>query len=242
MIKTDPITDEIIYPSSDGKRMAENTKQFDLIVYLKLGIDNLFPKNENVFVASDLLWYPVQGRPDICTAPDVMVALGRPQGDRMSYQQWKEADIAPQVVFEILSPSNTPSEMNKKLLFYDRYGVQEYYVYDPDNVEFFAYLRTEKRLVVVQENLQGFKSPLLGIEFEIENEQLKAYYANGFPFLTFREISESREREYQERIKAEQALLLSEQALLLSEQERNELLVEKQRLMDLLKNAGIKID
>jgi Putative restriction endonuclease len=226
MIKTDPITadcrpDEIIYPSSDGKRMAENTKQFDLIVYLKLGIDYLFASDENIFVASDLLWYPVKGRPDICAAPDLMIAMGRQKGDRMSYQQWKEGDIAPQVVFEILSPSNTPSEMNKKLLFYDRYGVLEYYIYDPDNVDFFAYIRDNGKLSVVQENLQGFKSPLLGIEFEIENGELKAYYPNSFPFLTFQEIGESREREYKQRVAVEK---------------------ENERLKELLRQSGIKFD
>lgn len=87
MIKTDPITDEIIYPSSDGKRMAENTKQFDLIVYLKLGIDYLFASDENIFVASDLLWYPVKGRPDICTAPDVMIAIGSQESNLTKLKQ-----------------------------------------------------------------------------------------------------------------------------------------------------------
>ena len=47
----------------------------------------------------------------------------------------KENNIAPQVVFEILSPGNTKKEMSKKLLFYDCYGVEEYYIYDPDKNE-----------------------------------------------------------------------------------------------------------
>jgi hypothetical protein len=51
------------------------------------------------------------------------VVLGRPKKDRLSYLQWQENDIPPQVVFEILSPSNTTSEIDKKLLFYDRYGI-----------------------------------------------------------------------------------------------------------------------
>ena len=35
--------------------------------------------------------------------------------------------MAPQVVFEVLSPGNTPAEMKRKRLFYERYGVKEYY-------------------------------------------------------------------------------------------------------------------
>ena len=41
---------EIIYPDSDGGLMADNTKQFDYIVKIKLGIDALFKDDENVFL------------------------------------------------------------------------------------------------------------------------------------------------------------------------------------------------
>lgn len=40
---------------------------------------------------------------------------------------------APDLVVEILSPSNTVSEMNRKLLLYLKAGVQEYWVVNPDN-------------------------------------------------------------------------------------------------------------
>ncbi|TAG85887.1 MAG: hypothetical protein EAZ18_26555, partial [Oscillatoriales cyanobacterium] len=79
---------EIIYPDSDGKPMSDNTKQFQLIVKIQGGIDALFKDNENVFVAGDLLWYPVEGDNKTRQAPDIMVAFGRPKGDRGSYQQW----------------------------------------------------------------------------------------------------------------------------------------------------------
>ncbi len=85
-------------------------------------LDWLFANNADVFVAGDLLWYPVEGDNKTRQAPDVMVAFGRPKGERGSYQQWKENNIPPQVVFEILSPGNTPTEMTRKLLFYDRHG------------------------------------------------------------------------------------------------------------------------
>ena len=93
----------------------------------------MFRDHPNVFVAGDLLWYPVEGdRPDRL-APDILVAFGRPKGERGSYMQWVEGGIAPQVVFEILSPGNRPGEMELKFQFYERFGVEEYYVYDPDN-------------------------------------------------------------------------------------------------------------
>ena len=70
-----------------------------------------------------------------------MVVFGRPKGDRGSDKQWEEENIAPQVVFEILSPGNRLKEMNKKLLFYQQYGVEEYYIYDPDKIDFTGLIR-----------------------------------------------------------------------------------------------------
>ncbi len=46
---------EIIYSESDGKRMADNTRQFRWIVTIKESIDWLFANAPNVFVAGDLL-------------------------------------------------------------------------------------------------------------------------------------------------------------------------------------------
>src|SRR6266851_9151141 len=109
----------IAYPSSDGKRMADNTLQFECIVTIKGGIEGTFRDDPNVFVAGDLLWYPVEGEPEINVAPDTMVVFGRPAGHRKSYLQWKEDNLAPQVVFEILSDSNTPQEMIDKHDFYE---------------------------------------------------------------------------------------------------------------------------
>ncbi|NER03433.1 MAG: Uma2 family endonuclease [Okeania sp. SIO3C4] len=103
-----------------------------------------------VFVAGDLLWYPQQGNPKITQAPDVMVIFGVPKGDRGSYKQWEENNIPPQVVFEILSPSNTQKEMNKKLLFYNRHGVEEYYIYDPDKNQLSGFLRSGEDLYQIQ--------------------------------------------------------------------------------------------
>jgi Uma2 family endonuclease len=107
-------TEEIIYPCSDGQPMADSTIQYKLIVKIKEGCESLFKNDPNVFVAADLLWYPVEGRADISQAPDVMVIFGRPKGDRRSYLQWREDDIAPQVAFEIRSHSDSQTKMNKK--------------------------------------------------------------------------------------------------------------------------------
>jgi Uma2 family endonuclease len=124
--------EDIVYPDSDGQPLADNTRQYQYIITIQVGLDSLFAAQPDVFVAGKLFWYPVEGRPGIHTAPDVLVAFGRPKGHRGFYRQWQERGVAPQVVFEILSPGNTWHEMYEKRKFYECYGVQEYYEYDPD--------------------------------------------------------------------------------------------------------------
>ena len=180
---------DIIYPDSDGQPIADNTKQFRWIVLLKENLECLFANAPQVFVAGDLLWYPVEGRPDIRVAPDVFVVLGRPKGDRGSYRQWQEDNITPQVVFEILSPGNTLKEMAKKLQFYNRYGVEEYYIYDPDHQELAGLQRIADELTVIEE-IGNWKSPLLGISFVLTSEGLNVYYPDGRKFLTTVELAQ----------------------------------------------------
>lgn len=194
---------EVIYPDSDGQPMANNTKQFRWILVIQQNLDWLFADNPDVFVAGDLFWYPVEGRPNIVNAPDVMVVFGRPKGDRGSYQQWNEEDIAPQVVFEILSPSNSQDEMDRKLLFYDRYGVEEYYIYDPDRNRLRGWLRGEDGLDVIPQ-MADWVSPRLGIRFALSQESWEFYRPNGERFLSYVEISQRFEEERQRADQAEQ--------------------------------------
>ncbi len=195
----------IIYPESDGQPMADNTRQFRWIVTIKENLELLFAANDDVFVAGDLLWYPVEGNNLIRQAPDVMVVFGRPKGDRGSYQQWRETNITPQVVFEILSPGNRLKEITKKFKFYDRYRVEEYYIYDPDSVDLTGWLRSDGEFEVIEE-MNGWVSPRLEIRFELKPDSLEIYRADGDRFLTFVELGQLREQERQQREQTEPRL------------------------------------
>jgi len=197
--------DDIFYPESDGKPMSDNTKQYEWIVRIKEGLEVLFRDDPDVFVAADLLWYPTEGDRHTRAAPDVMVALGRPKGHRGSYLQWKEDGVAPQAVFEIISPGNRAGEMRAKLEFYERHGVGEYYVYDPDRNRFEVRMRLGERLRVV-ESAREWISPRLGIRFEFGDE-LSIFRPDGERFLTPLETDHlrrgERQRAEQERQRAE---------------------------------------
>jgi Uma2 family endonuclease len=174
---------EVIYPDSDGEPMAENTIQYQYIITIQVGLEAMFADDPNVFVAADLFWYPVEGRPDIKTAPDVMVAFGRPKGDRGSYRQWEENGVAPQVAFEIISPGNTATEMKTKRQFYKKYGVEEYYEYDPDSGTLEVSLRQGDffRSTIVENE---WKSPRLGVTFRLEESgELSVFDPDGRKFL-----------------------------------------------------------
>jgi Uma2 family endonuclease len=183
----------IHYPESDGQPMADNTEQFRWIVLIKENLEALFQEREDVFVAGDLLWYPVEGHPEIRRAPDALVVFGRPKGRRESYRQWEEGGIAPQVVFEVLSPGNTLTEMLEKLEFYERYGVEEYYVYNPDTAELTGLLRADAKLQV-QSPMDGWVSPRLGIRFDTSGEELRIFAPDGQPFVSFSTLQKRSDR------------------------------------------------
>ena len=196
----------IEYPDSDGEPIADNTLQFRWIVTIQGGIDVLFAQNPNVFVAGDLLWYPVQGKPATRQAPDVMVAFGRHKGYRGSYRQWEEDGIPPQVVFEVLSPGNRPGEMARKAMFYEVHGVEEYYLFDPERNQLDGFLRQGNLLEPIPE-MNGWVSPRLKVRFDTTGEELRIFAPDGRQFATYVELAQAadheRERAEQERQRAD---------------------------------------
>jgi Uma2 family endonuclease len=180
----------IAYPDDDGKPMSDNTWQFQWIVTIKEGLEALYFLDPNIFVAGNLLWYAVKGKPKRRTAPDVLVVFGRPKGRRGSYKQWEEGGIAPQVVFEILSPGNRFDDMLRKFRFYQKFGVEEYYIYNPDEGTLVVYVRVNKELKAIRKaKIDGFVSPRLGIRLEPRGpNNLVIIRPDGQRFLTYVEL------------------------------------------------------
>jgi len=226
---------QVIYPESNGQPMADNTEQFRWIVVIKENLDLLFANNPSVFVAGDLLWYPVEGNNTLCQAPDAMVVFGRPKGKRGSYLQWREENIAPQVVFEILSPSNRLKDLAKKFQFYDRYGVEEYYLYDPDHPDLSGWLRSETGELAVIEEIADWVSPRLQIRFDLSGTELQIYRPDGRKFLSFAELDDRAQEAEQRANQAEQRANQAEQRADQAEQRAT-------RLAEQLRSLGIEPD
>jgi Uma2 family endonuclease len=193
----------IVYPESDGAPLAENTVQLRWITVLVGNLAALFRGLADVFVGGDLFWYPVEGEPAIRLAPDVLVVVGRPKGDRSSYWQWEEGGVPITVVFEILSPGNPPMSMDDKLQFYDDHGAEECYFYDPDENRLKIFIRRGEVLLRVR-TVHDFVSPRLGIRFDLSGPELVVYRPDGRRFLTFEELEDEREQLAQRADRAEQ--------------------------------------
>ena len=247
-VPTSPIRKRIIYPDSDGQPIADNTLQFKWIHTIFGGVDGVFKDDPNVLVAGDLLWYPVEGEPTVRCAPDVVVAFGRPKGERGSYKQWLEGNVPFQVVFEVLSPGNRAAEMIRKFNFYQQHGVDEYYIYDPDRIKLEGFQRQDGALIEIPE-MNGWRSPRTGIRFNMDGDDLLIEAPDGKPFLTYRDLLIERNAN---RIEADANLRLAEEERLarLQAQKRGDLALQQAeqanekaaRLAEKLRSLGIDPD
>ena len=87
------------------------------------------------------LFYEEDESDDTVVQPDIMVICDKskigPEGCRG----------APDLIIEILSPSNTAIEMERKFKLYRRAGVQEYWVVDPENKGLTAYCFKDREIL-----------------------------------------------------------------------------------------------
>ena len=97
--------------------------------------------------------------------------------------------------------------MTNKLRFYDQYGVEEYYLYDPKQHHLEIYQRQHSRLKRVR-HLNGWISPRLGVRLVLTPVTLEIYHPNGQPFLSSVELArlktaaEARAERLAERLRA----------------------------------------
>jgi len=190
----------LVYPVDNGEPLSNDTEHLKWITFLKNGLEDWYAASDDVFVAADLLWYPVEGRPDISKAPDVMVAPGRPPGERSSYMQWEEDGLPPAVVFEFISKSNTADELMEKLEFYSEMGCEEFFVYDyrRRKLGLFARERASGLARIAPGEDGVFESQVLGMAFGLDGEgRLWVRRPDGKLMETQREIAQRAEAEHQ---------------------------------------------
>jgi len=148
--------------------------------------------------------------------------------------------------------------MREKLDFYDRYGVEEYYYYDPEGARLQGWLRAEGGGLepIPPAGLNGWRGPRLDVT--VENSQIKEgpglRGTDGEPFKTFGQLAQDRKaairiaelesrRARRERRKAQAERRRAEQAERdreRAERDRDEALARAERLAARLRELGLE--
>ena len=174
------VADDVFYPSSDGKPMAENMWQADAILNTVGDLRAIHPE---ALVAADILMYPEEGNRYNSIAPDVLVAFGIGTHKRSSYKVWEEGK-PPDWVLEVASPSTEEKDRCSKRDDYAAMGVKEYWLFDakgdvfPDGTPRLQglelkngkYAPLESRLA---DGERMIRSEVLGLDVRTEGELLR---------------------------------------------------------------------
>ena len=132
--------------------------------------------------------------------------------------------------------------MERKLQFYEHYGVDEYYIYDPDNGDLIGWRRVGNALR--RSPNAGFVSPRLKIRFEPGEgpDNLKIFGPDGEPFLTYMELV--KERNVIRQLADEKSRLADEKSRLADEKSRlaDEQTQRAERLAARLRELGVDPD
>jgi Uma2 family endonuclease len=123
--------EEIDYPTSDGRPMAESTLHRKVMADLIAALEHRYEDDPGVWAGGNLLLYFEQGNPRASVSPDVLLVRGIEKWDRPLYKLWEEGR-PPDFVIEVTSSSTRREDVSKKKDLYERLGVLEYFLFDPE--------------------------------------------------------------------------------------------------------------
>lgn len=119
------------YPSEEKKKLGETDFQHIQISILEQALRLFLRDRKNVYLASDLIVYYEEGNPNRRFAPDLMICFGAENKKRRTYKLWEEKTV-PQVIIEVVSRETWENDVTTKRRLYERLGVEEYFVIDPE--------------------------------------------------------------------------------------------------------------
>ena len=126
----EPIPERVVeYPSSDGKPVAETPLHYDRLTDVAAMLKHRYGHRPDVYAGANMLFYDTEGNSRRHLSPDVFVAFGVGNHDRDVYKLWEERP--PAFILEITSKSTRGRDEGTKRHRYARWGVAEYFLYDP---------------------------------------------------------------------------------------------------------------
>lgn len=120
--------DGVEYPTRDGRPVAETPLHYRRLADAAHALFTRYESRPGVYVGVNMMVYDERGNPRRFLSPDVFVAFGVADRERDIYKIWEER--APSFVLEMTSKS-TRKEDERKMVRYARWGVAEYFLYDP---------------------------------------------------------------------------------------------------------------
>ena len=81
----------IEYPETDGEPVAETDVHIQLMFDLRAALQTFFRDAPEVYIASNLFIYYLEGNPGKRVAPDVFVVRGVSKEPRRIYKLWEES-------------------------------------------------------------------------------------------------------------------------------------------------------
>src|SRR5690348_11789343 len=106
------------FPTSDGEPMAETPWHRRQMKNLIFNLENLTTDHPQLYVGGNMLMYYNSQSGWDHVSPDVFVTFDVLQGDRGTWETWKEDGRFADVVFEITSASTYAEDLGKKRRLY----------------------------------------------------------------------------------------------------------------------------
>lgn len=174
---TIPLQDDAEYPYSDGKPMAESDLHRDEMADLIAALQRRYRDSPDLYVSGNLLLYYHQGDPLSVVAPDVFLVRGVPNHPRKNYKLWEEGHV-PNLVIEVTSDATRDEDLDKKKDTYERLGVEEYFLHDPEgdylSPRLQGYRLDNGRYRVIRPNPDGsLESRATGLTLQVEGKNLR---------------------------------------------------------------------
>ena len=122
---------EIFYPETDGKPMAETDIHRKTATRLTETLEAFLIEQKEVYVSGNLLVYYEEDNPRKCLAPDVFIVKNVPKHARRIFKIWEEKTV-PTVIFGILSKQTVVEDLQTKFVLCQKLGVKEFFIFDPE--------------------------------------------------------------------------------------------------------------
>ena len=173
--------------------MGETDWHIILITELFNTLRTYFQQESKTKVFADMMFYYEEDNPQKCISPDVMVVKGVDKHLRRVFKLWEEN--VPEVVFEISSRKTWRDDLQKKFFLYQKLGVKEYYIFDPEYKclpeTLLAYHLKGSVFKPIKVKKNRVFSPSLNLEIVDTGKTLRLYNPETHSFLpTMEELTE----------------------------------------------------